>query len=458
MSTSDAGTALPKGFEDLVSLLRVDPFRAESLLADMSLGEQAEIVLAARPEDRAQLMYLVQDTEGIVRSLPEIEFHRTVQAVGKWELQELVEVATEDQLNFMLDHDCWGAERLDSRRFCDWLRLFLACDDDDQTLRLFTAISADTLAFALKKHVRFDRDIMIDDVYYCDPEWVTATNAPVREFLERLYALDPNLWIRLMGWIRTHSKPTIEADAIEAHESRMRGKGFPTPTLAITIYYPVDFDVQSLIADWRRTYCAQYIDTQRPRLPALHQRDELFVQIVFQRVGREADSSATPHVARLEASLVEMANKVMIADQVDIGDRKREREALDKVKRWTNIGLELASSRDTELAVRLIKERGIEYFFRISAMLFDALGTAVVELTKAERRSGGRLAFSPMASSYYPLLEPEPHIPSAAGGASGQVIASAAGCRYAWNLVWSFEAMLATRFSAADIPLAQTGE
>jgi len=457
MSRPDAGSSLPKQVEDILSLLKTDTPEVETLLARMSPDEQTEVVLAVPPEDRARLMYLVEDTEAVVRSLPEVDLHRTVQAVGKWETQELVECASPDQINFMLDHDCWAGERLDSRRFCDWLRLFLCCDDDNQALRLFTAISADTLAFALKKHVRFDRDIMIDDVYYCDPAWVTATNAPTREFLERLYALDPNLWIRLLGWIRTHNKPTIEADAVEAHESRMRGKGFPTPTLAITIYYPVNFDVQGLIEGWCRSFTDGPVTPNASRLPAFYQRGELFMQRVFERLAQETDF-AFQHVARVEASLVEMANKVMIADQVDIGDRRREREALDKVKRWINIGLELVSNGDVELAVRLIKEQGLEHFFRVSAMLFDALGTAVVELTKAEQRSVGRLSYSPLASCYYPLIEPEPHIPSKGGGASGQAIATTAGYRYAWHLVWSFEAMLNSRFSACDLPFAQAGE
>ncbi len=407
----------------------------------MSLEEQRSVVLAAEPEAGADLIYLASDTEGLVRSIPELSFHRIVQAKGKWQVQELIEVATEEQINFMLDHDCWNVEKLDSRRFCDWISLFLDADDE-HVLRLLTSISADTLAFALKKHVRFDRDIMVNDVYYCDPAWVTATNAPMRMFLERLYALDPNLWIRLMGWIRTHSKPTIEADAVEAHESRMRGKGFPAPTLAITIYYPVEFDVQGLITGWQTDFRQLGAGEATQQISVYHERRELFMKRVFGMLARNSDNG-TPSLQRIEASLAEIANKVMIADQVDIGDRKRQREALDKVRRWINIGLELVCARDVDTSLHMIKDTGLEYFFRVSAMLFDALSTAVVELTKSEQRAGGRLSMSELANCYFPLLEPEPHIPCHKGGSTGQAIATAAGYRYAWQLIWAFEDMLA---------------
>ncbi len=430
------GMTLPE-----VLVLVKDRRQGEALMARLPLQAQVDLALAMTPEDRAGLIYMAPDTKAIVQALPEIELYKTVKTVGKWETQELVEVATEEQINFMLDHDCWNGEKLDSRNFSDWLKLFMT-SDDDQVFRLLTAISADTLALAMKKHVRFDSDIMIDDTYYCDPDWVTASNASMREFLERLYALDPNLWIRLLGWVRTHSKPTIEADAIEGHESRMRGKGFPAHSLAITIYYPIELDVRAIIDDWHAQFISDRDSSGAGAMPKFFERETLFIERIMERLINDPEN-AVRRRGKVETELLDVANKVMIADQVDIADIRRQREALDKVKRWTNIGLELLSGGNQEEAMKLIAEQTMEYFFRAGSMLIDALSGEVIGLERSDRRLGGILASGEFGGSLYPLLEPEPHIPSNAATSEGRAIATLDGYRYAWKITWSFQALIA---------------
>ena len=426
---------------ELAALAGADRGRAEERFGSLSSEARLDVVLAAESADRIDLLLLAEEPTELIRAIPGRDLYTSVQTVGKWESQEIIELASEEQLTFMLDHGCWRGERLDSRSTMDWLRLFMS-SEDGQLLRLLTSISADLLAFILKKHVRFSHDIMINDTYYCDPDWVRGSNATVTEFLARLYALDPNLWIRLMGWVRTHSKPTIEADALQAREARMQGKGFPPHSLAITVYYPVDYDVTGLISGWETEFndAVSSVNDEEGALPAGPARPTLFFEEVVRR-SRAAEAHDEFLQARLESQLIDIANKVMVADQVDMGDARRQREAIDKVRRWTNVGLEIASSGSIPAGVSLLSERELEHCFRLGGMLFDALASGVVELEKAEKRIRGRLAEANLLPVYLALAQPEPRIPSNGAPGHGQSITSRAEYRYAWQLVWYLSAL-----------------
>jgi len=444
---------------DLRALARTDLRAAEARFALLPMADQRDLVLSLPPEERLELLLLPEDHTALVQALPEMDLHRTVQTLGKWETQEVVEVASEAQINFMLDHDCWRGESLDGRKFFDWLQLFLECDDS-QVFRILTGINPDLLALALKKHVRFDHDVMVDDVYFLDPDWVKGSQPVVQLFLERLYSLDPNLWVRLLGWVRLHTKGTIEADAIEGRESRLKGKGFPTHSLAITVYYPVEFDVNSLIGGWREAFAAPLAAAagMNAMTPAGARRGQLFILRLADWLRQHAGSADLEcQPARLEGELIEVANKVMVADQVDIGDNRQQRETVDKVRRWISMGLEVAASGDLAVAAQMLHDQRLEYAFRLAAMLFDALGTAVVQVQKREQHTGGRLISGPHFAAYLALCEPEPLLPLATDGAgTGHPINTLADYRLAWHWVWRLEAELDAPCTPPEKPLAHS--
>jgi len=416
---------------EILDLARTDIRAAEAAFSSLAPEEQAELAAAAPPADRVRMLLLAEDLEDVVPKLPAMALHEAVMHTGKWESLEIIEHASAEQLNFMLDHDCWRMEKLESRKFTDWLRLIMSCDDQ-QVFRLITAINVDLLAYYLKKQVRFRHDIMIDDKYYCDPDWVTSSNATVREFLERLYALDPNLWIRLLGWIRTHSRKTMEADAVAGREARLKGRGIPPPSLAITIYYPVPEDWESVLRRWIEEFRQAFGESDRSGLPDVPEREAIFLARVVQK-GAASDEFFR---VRSEAYLVDVANKIIIADNIDIGDLSARRRALDKARRWTNVGLEFAAKGSTAVGLELLKAKGMEYWFRLGATLFDALANAAVNLQKLGRQGEVHMLQSPFGRAYLALIEPEPRIPAQNGSGTSRAIVTLAEYKYAWRLAW----------------------
>ncbi len=420
----------------LRELIAKDKRQAQTVFAAHSLEEQREIVLASPNSERLDLLYLPEDSTELVRSLPAVELHRTVRDV-KWEAQEIVEVASNDQINFMLDHDCWKGEKLSSRRFLDWLRLFLSCEPVECE-RILRSISVDLLALVLKKHVHFMRDFVIDSRYYCDPDWVRGSNPEVQEFLERLYATAPDFWVRLMYWVRTHSQPTLIADAITHREFRLSGKGFPSQITALSVYDPIDFDVPGILSGWhmefRRNLAAEH-------LPHRAEPTVLFMQNVLMTLTAD-DKHGERYVNRIEHSLSELANKVMMADSVDLDDHFHQRQTVDKVRRWVNIGMEAETGSDLSLGTVAVRRQKMEHFFRLAGMLFEALTNAIIAARKEDHRLGAPIKHSTWTDVWHALCQPEPKLPSADAGLAHQSISRIAEYRYAWEVIWHLETML----------------
>lgn len=429
-----AGAQNPLQVRRVREILTAPPAEAERLFAQYSVDEQRDMVLACGPEERLKLLYLPHDSTELVRALPPQEFFRTVRDV-KWEAQEVVEVASEEQINFVLDRACWEGERLDSRTFNDWLRLFLACSDIHAE-RIIRTISVDLLALILKKHVRFSGDIIIDDVsYHCDPDMVRGSNVVVRAFLARLYALDPDFWVRLMYWTRIHSRATLMADAIAAREFRLSGRGFPSAFSALAIYDPVEFDIAAILAPWYDRF------REAPRGGAGVIRSERQPLFLWRLAERLADLGTGEAAAkRFENQVVELSNKVMVADRLDENDPDARRRAMDKARRWTNLGLEAAAAGDLDSAMIMLKGKTLESFFRIAAMLFEALGNAVIAAEKADRGAGGRgIRRSPLAPAFAALRRPEPALVD--GDHAVRQIASLSEYHQAWTVIWNLARM-----------------
>lgn len=134
------------------------------------------------------------------------------------------------------------------------------------------------------------------------------------------------------------------------------------PSLAITVYYPVDFDLKVPLAAWRGEFERRQAEAGAPAavpsggVPVVRQggREALFLQRVVQRLAEKAGPDAP-----------------------------------------------------------------LDYCFRLGFMMYDALGTAIVELVKLEQRVGGRLSGSESGDAYLALSEPEPMLPAAGRAGTG---------------------------------------
>lgn len=355
----------------LLDLARRDRPAAEEEFARLTAEEQREIALATPAGSRMDLLLLSEDCTDLVQSLPEADFYRTVRAAGMWDAQEIVEVASQDQIAFLLDHECWRGERFRSRKFINWLRLFLECGDREAE-RILQLLSADLLVFALKRYVRFVGDIIVAGRYHCTPDRVRTSNPTVQEFLLRLYDIDADYFVRLMAWVSTLEGNTAQADAIAAREGRLVEQGFPHLSQSQVVYEPVELDAVDRLAPR-----PEDVETAHAVLVSERRRTLFFIRALESgiRRGRFPDSFSS----RFQHEVILLANKVMVADQVDLADETVQRRVLDRVRRWVNIGIEALSGCDEERGIEVIARHELEFAFRVTHTLMTEIATEVAE-------------------------------------------------------------------------------
>ncbi len=438
--------ALRRRGRELLRLAKRDRSAAEEAFASLDREEQRNLVLAAAPSSRADLLFLSEDCTELVQSLPETEFYRTVRAEGMWEAIEIVEAATAEQIAFLLDQECWKGERFRPRKFLGWLRLFLECGQDEAE-RLLRILSVDLLVYGLKRYVRFAGDLVIAGRYHCTPEQVRTNNPTVREFIERLYDIDEEYFVRLMAWVSTLSDSTSEADALAAREGRLVEQGFPHMSQSQAVYEPVDL---SELPEAERAAGPEDVGESRAILVSERSRALFFLRVIDRgiRSGRFGEAFAS----RIRHEVILLANKVMVADQVDLADEGAQRRVLDRVRRWVNIGFEALVAGDEARGVELLGELNLEYAFRVTHTLMTRLS---VEIADVEMRLPERL-LEPLLSERYAaawkaLHAEEPALPPLKGREHPREIGTLAEYRAALSLVREIAAIV--DFHAGGLPL-----
>jgi hypothetical protein len=355
----------------LLDLARRDRPSAEGQFARLHLAEQRDMVLAAPINSRIDMILLSEDCTDLVQALPEADFYRTVRAAGMWESREIVEAASQDQVAFLLDHECWRGEKFRPRKFLNWLRLFLDSDDHEAE-RILQLLSADLLVFALKRYVRFVGDIVVAGRYHCTPDQVRTSNPTVQEFLLRLYDIDADYFVRLMAWVSTLEGSTAQADAIAAREGRLVEQGFPHLSQSQVVYEPVELDVAQ-----RPAFRPEDVETTHALLVSERGRALFFIRTLERGIREGRFSNAFS--ARFQHEIVLLANKVMVADQVDLSDEQAQRRVLDRVRRWVNVGIEGLSGCDEQRGIEVIAKHELEFAFRVAHTLMTEIATQVAE-------------------------------------------------------------------------------
>ncbi|MBE9594180.1 MAG: hypothetical protein IMF19_11980, partial [Proteobacteria bacterium] len=94
------------------SLLTLPEAEAEALMNELSLAEQASVVLMTPWERRQEIILLSQDSMALVQGLPVEELFWTVKAIGPQDAVHILNLANAEQLQFVFDLDWWHKAEL----------------------------------------------------------------------------------------------------------------------------------------------------------------------------------------------------------------------------------------------------------------------------------------------------------------------------------------------------------
>jgi len=368
---------LPRAFvpeaRRLLKLARDDRRAAEKELAALTPELQATVICEASLSIRRQMIELLPNPESVIPLIPEAEFCYTCRSIGLADSAWLLEMASEAQIVTSFDLDVWSGIEIDPARLDVWMAA-LASVEDETVLRAAQSIDPELLVIFLRQHV----DVSLKPSEQDDPDWSPPDRSQTLEGQFYFVAKDPKddlesvlrvlhtlfqgdywLYFRMIQAVLVEL-PTENAEwALRWRTGRLEDLGFPSWDASMRIY---GFLRPERMADVSGDDSA--LDLESWALPVW------MSELPGARSDERALFRATREVSAEERSavfyaLISLANRVAVADRMELGDPESLPGAIDKATRYASDGLEYIA-QETGLSLEdTLRRVPIERLFRV---------------------------------------------------------------------------------------------
>lgn len=333
-----------------------------------SLADKVAVVRSRPARERCAM--ILADAEGreLARSLTPQELYWLVKEVGGDEGHALVALSSPEQCRFFLDMELWREWTVSQDKVMEWLEVLLDAGDERLQEQL-PSLDFELLLLVCKKEVLVGGGIgdMVSDDERAVPWDHTFDNmfyftfrdeahAPlVGRFLDSIYRLDHDLYLRLMECTKSEVESELEELSYRFRSGRLADWGFPEREDALALY--AYLDPGTFTAEFNKVRESNGDGAQLP-VPTLDGYG-----LLQRAMARAADESLV-----LEFNYV--LNTALVADEIPLADQESLDGVLARVCGYLNIALEWLCGTDEDLAVRLLQE---EYLRRLFQLGFSIL-------------------------------------------------------------------------------------
>lgn len=378
--------------EELMDLAARNPEALAARVARLGVREQAELALRLPAEDRLRLLLHAPKPMRLVRSIPDAELYLTVRDVGPADAMPLLALASADQLHHLIDLESWRGDRFDADRCGAWVALLQ--EAGEATLRRFLRTADDELlVLLLQRWVRLD-EMQFDDMPDAGGHGQSETgdeeghvtpdgnhrfrperdeHAPaIARMLRMLFVEQPQRYLRLLSAATWTLPAEAEEEALRWRASRLEEHGYPDPDEARTIYAPAAPDRGSAAGPASGASPSAVLPIDVPDAGGDAEADAPVPSArVALRLPIEAGLLA-PALERLDpeaceralAETVALANRILVADGLDTGDREAHRAALAKAAGYLQIAFDARRATDASAAAAALARRPVLELFR----------------------------------------------------------------------------------------------
>jgi hypothetical protein len=372
----------------------------------------------ARSSRRADVILSDPDPAALVATLPLQELYYAIQEVGLDDAEELLQLATSEQLQGCFDLDLWDRDHFDEQAMGHWLAV-ISEGGLEAIARAVKAIDPEEMALYLKRQLTvydLELDVPPDEAegfYFPTPDRffmldifdTGEAGKALARLLENLYRIDIELGRRVVMSAKWELESELEETAYRFRTGRMADLGYADFYEALSIYRPLDPASVHIGEETRSD--RQLLERA---LPALFARafDELGL------FGRALGAiSEENELERLQGGLVTLVNKAMAAQQVPPSDQASARATLSDVVALLSLGLEFLAQKDVERAAAALRTVALERLFRLGFSLTLKLRPLAQTLMKEGRvQIGSHLLLDPpLSDALAALLKPHPRFP-----------------------------------------------
>ena len=355
--------------DELFQLTRVDPVTG---VAEVIPARERVDAIVAHPQTRE-----------IIRSLDAQALYGLIHEAGLNDAVELVLYASADQVQAIVDFDCWTRDAFELPRFSTWLEVLLQ-RDDAEFAEMIDRMDPEPLVLWIREQIAIfqweeDRDLLdtVSDPVISSPDGVYALVIPeddgtvsqlIRHLLDRLYSMNILTGHRFLEAARWELSSDLQETAYRFREGRLGDLGFVPFHEAQEVFAFVDPPAWAAKARALATdpETAPLTISEAGALPPVDHQ----LQVLETKRFSEQSSAFTHAMAMLpvafEPEKLEgvvdsvmtqfraLVNRVHVAEMGNPGDMEAARIAADRADDYLSIGLELAARDDRRLAARVI--------------------------------------------------------------------------------------------------------
>ncbi|HSP18222.1 MAG TPA: DUF6178 family protein, partial [Myxococcaceae bacterium] len=325
---------------------------------DLAAERSATLARIGALPARARLDALLssEDAAALVHALPAEQLYATVAEVGLADASELVELASPEQFQALVDLGAWTREALQPHRLLEWLGAARG-DAQEGFLEKLHGIDIELLEALLRAFTTVhdleetpDPDVhgvtldSADRRYRIEMNVEGPEQAALRTLLLDLMGEDPFGFSRLIESVRWELPSELEEIALRFRWARLTDLGFPGPEAAAGLYAAVRLPAPEVPAT-----AAELVRTAGRRPD--------FVQAALEGLDAvEAENAAE--------ELRGVYNAALVADGADPGDLDAFRASAERARDTLGLGLEFLTGGDPRRASAIVRETPFRTVFQ----------------------------------------------------------------------------------------------
>jgi len=348
----------------------------EKLLQKLPADELAERLMGLAVRNRLDLLLSRNDAEAVVASLPPQDFYVFLSELGAESSGPLLSLCKSEQFNHIVDIEGWHGDALAPGKVLTWCARLLAADEgrflswlyeaDFELLVLLFKNWLSEVRAAGEEDFQEESDSLplhtIDNQYYFSVRYPDFEEV-IRFILIFLFENHRQFYQALLHDVRFALIAEVEDLAYQFHRGRLEDNAIPDFLEAGSIYRGLQ---RQALAKGKKV---------RPLFEESGEKTPTFALALLPAEGLLAAAIAGIDDAgareMLQQELVALANKVLVADDLDAAGPDSLRLAADKAIAYVNLGLEEICGADAGQAVEVLGRHYLEELFRLAFTAVD---------------------------------------------------------------------------------------
>ena len=354
-----------------IEWMKIYPRKVEEILTTLSVEEKARTVLNLSSVFQRELLVLCEDAVEVTQAIPAEEIYNMIKELGKEDSLLILSMVSSEQLQYFFDIEWWQGDRFQPQRAVEWLAILDQCDEP-KTLEWFFNEDFEQKVMLMQSLVKvFKQDEMTDSyegvegLEHFSPDGVydvffkTKESKPLRKLILLLAEKDIAFLHEILEAVIWYPLTITVEKAYQWRLTRTSERGIPEFEEAMGIYSSLNSDALKE----KVSTLDHFLPGGKFRFSPQYPLAQTLLSHFLGQCVMNLDSEERLDTIRWE--LVCLANKVMVADKLDLADLKNRQKAMRKCVGFINIGLELGAGGDLEKGRSLLHQIWMQTLFQM---------------------------------------------------------------------------------------------